>query len=68
MMILYSPQKFVNFEPMKIDPLSIINFSGTPNIDKIFSLRKVINSSESTFYRAMASYHFCEIIICSKNV
>jgi len=35
-MIPYSPQKIVNFDPIKIDPLLVMSFYGTPNLDKIF--------------------------------
>jgi hypothetical protein len=41
-MIPYCPQKIVNFDPTKIDPLSVMDFYGTPNLENIFSFKKKI--------------------------
>jgi len=57
MMMPYSPQKIVNLDPMEIEPLSVMNFSGTPNLGRMFSFRKMINYSESTFLKGKNSYH-----------
>jgi hypothetical protein len=53
-----SSQNFVYFDLIKIEPLSIINFSGIPNLDKIFSFKKWISCYESAFLRAITSFHF----------
>jgi hypothetical protein len=58
MIIPNSPQNLVNFDLMNIDQLSIMNFSRTPNLAKIFSLRNIISSSESTFFHSTTSWHF----------
>lgn len=42
---------------MKIVPLSIMNFSGTPNRDKMISSIREINSLVSTFLRSLDSFH-----------
>jgi hypothetical protein len=67
MIIPYSPQNSVNFDPMKFKPLPMINLSGTPNIDRILSLRNLISSSESTFFNHYF-WPFREIIYRSENV
>jgi hypothetical protein len=56
MMMPYSPQKIVNLDLIKIEKLFVMDLCGTPNLNKIFSFRKMINCFESTFLRE-TSYH-----------
>ena len=58
MIIPYSPKQIVNLDPTNIEPFSIMNFSSTPNMDNMFSLRKWIKWLDYEFIKAATSFHF----------
>jgi hypothetical protein len=57
-----------NLDPIKIETLFIINFSGTPNLATILSFKNMISCSILAVFQGHNFLPFFEIVSGSENV